>query len=81
MAWCVDQVEGVGLTISGCVVHARRLQLDRDAALTLQVHVVQELLLHVPVGHRACVLQQPIGQIALLLGTMLAKWRRPGPME
>ena len=62
MAWCVDQIEGVVLTVSGGVIHPRRLQLDRDAALTLQIHVVQELLLHVPVGHRACVLQQTVGQ-------------------
>ena len=70
MAWGVDQVEGVGLTISGGVIHARRLKLDRDAALTLQVHVVQELLLHVPVGHRARVLQQTVGQRRLAMVDM-----------
>ena len=70
MAWSVDQVEGVGLTISGGVIHTRRLKLDRDASLTLQVHIVQELLLHVPVGHRASVLQQTIGQRRLAMVDM-----------
>ena len=70
MAWRVDQVEGVGLTISGGVIHPRRLKLDRDAALTLKIHIVQELLLHIPVGHRARVLQQTVGQRRLAVVDM-----------
>ena len=58
----IDQVERVELTISGLELHARGLQLDGDAPLPLEVHVVQELRLHVPVRHRAGVLQQAIGQ-------------------
>ena len=30
--------------------------------LPLQIHVVQELVLHVAVGHRAGVLQEPVRQ-------------------
>ncbi|CAI8442218.1 MAG: Uncharacterised protein [Cyanobium sp. ARS6] len=67
MAWCIDQVEGVALSISGGVLHPRRLELDRDAAFPLQIHVVQELLLHVPVGHGARVLQQTVGQRRLAM--------------
>ena len=31
----------------------RGLELDGDAPLPLEIHVVQELLLHIPVGHGA----------------------------
>ena len=62
MAGGINQVEDVELTIGGFVFHPGRLELDRDAALPLQVHVVEELLLHVPCRHRAGGLQQAVGQ-------------------
>ena len=58
----VDQVENVLLTIGCAVIHARGLELDRDPPLPLEIHVVQELILHVTVGHRVGVLQQTIRQ-------------------
>ena len=58
----VDQVEHVLLSIRRRVVHPGGLKLDRDPPFALQFHVVEELLLHVPVGHRARVLQQTISQ-------------------
>jgi hypothetical protein len=58
----VDQVEDVDLAVGRPVFHAGRLELDRDAALALQLHVVEELLLHVAGGDGAGVLQQAIGQ-------------------
>ena len=39
----VDQVEDVGLAVLGRVVQAHGVRLDGDAALPLQVHVVEEL--------------------------------------
>ena len=62
MAGCIDQVEDVTLTIGGHVLHAGSLELDRDAPLALQLHIVEELLLHVAGGNGAGVLQQAIGQ-------------------
>ena len=58
----IDQVEDVLLPIGRRVIHPGGLKLDRDSPLPLQVHVVQELVLHVPVGHGARVLQQAVGQ-------------------
>src|SRR5699024_9990283 len=49
----VNEVEAVGLPIVGGVVHAHGTGLDGDAALPLQVHVVQQLGLHLPLLHRA----------------------------
>ena len=62
VAWRIDQVEDVALSIRSGVLHAGGLKLDRDAAFTLQFHVVEELLLHVASCDRAGVLQHPIGQ-------------------
>ena len=58
----IDQVEDVALAICSGVLHPRRLELDRDAPFPLQLHVVEELLLHVADRDRAGFLQQPVGQ-------------------
>ena len=49
----VDQVELVALSVARVVHDAHRLRLDRDAALALEVHLVEELLLHVA-RHAPC---------------------------
>ena len=48
----VDEVELVGLAVIGVIHHPHGIRLDRDAALALDVHGVQELGLHVPLLHR-----------------------------
>ncbi len=47
----VDQVELVGVAVVGLVHHAHGVGLDGDAALALQIHVVQNLGLHLAAGH------------------------------
>ena len=62
----VDQVQGVRLPIPRVhVPHARRVELDGDAALALQVHAVQELGLHVARCDRPGPNQQPVRQRGL----------------
>ena len=58
----IDQIEDVVFTICRDVFHAGGLKLDSDAAFALQLHVVEELLLHVPNGNGAGVLQEPVGK-------------------
>ena len=58
----VDQVELVGVAVVRLVHHAHGVGLDGDAALPLQVHVVQDLGLHLAPGHRAGQFQQPVAQ-------------------
>ena len=58
----VDQIELVGLAILRGVHHAHRVRLDRDAALTLQIHGVEHLRLHFASAKRAGELQQPVSQ-------------------
>src|SRR2546427_5280488 len=44
------------------VVHAHRVELDRDAALALQVHRVEDLLPHQTLVERARELDEAVGQ-------------------
>ena len=53
----IDQVQLVALP-----EHAHGLRLDRDPALALELHRVEQLLLHVAVGDRVRELQDAIGQ-------------------
>ena len=43
----IDQVELIRLTIVGVIGHANGIGLDRDAALALDIHGVEQLRLHV----------------------------------
>ena len=58
----VDQVELVGVAVARLVHHAHSVRLDGDAALPLQVHIVEDLGLHLAAGHRARQLQQPVAE-------------------
>jgi hypothetical protein len=58
----VDQVQDVGVAVLRRVVDADGVGLDGDAALALDIHGVEQLLLHVALGHRAGQLDQPVGE-------------------
>ena len=60
----VDEVQLVGLALVA-VFHPHRAGLDRDPALPLELHVVEHLLLELPLLHRAGELEEPVGQRAL----------------
>ena len=60
MSGCVNQVENVFLPFVQ-VFHLDGVALDGDAALTLQIHVVENLVLKVAVVNRLGVLQQTVG--------------------
>ena len=52
MTGSVDQIEHIGLTILRLVVDAHGIGLDRDPALTLDIHGIEHLLFHVTVLNR-----------------------------
>ena len=58
----VDQVEVVNLPILRLVLQCSRLRLDGDAALLFDIHRIEHLRLHLPVGQAAAALDQPVGQ-------------------
>ena len=70
MAGGVDQVELVGLAVLRLIVQPHRLRLDGDAALALDVHRVEHLLLHLPVGQAPGELDQPIRERRLAVINM-----------
>ena len=58
----VDEVELVFLAVVGLVAHAYGLAFDRDAALALDVHRVEELGLHIALGDGARHLEDAVGK-------------------
>ena len=62
MAGGVHQVQHIMFAILGGVFQAHGLGFDGDAALTLDVHGIQDLFLHVPGFKAFACLDQPISQ-------------------
>ena len=58
----VDEVQGIGLPVGGLVVQPHRPGLDGDAPFPLQVHVVQQLGLHLPLGDGVAQLNEAVGE-------------------
>ena len=58
----IDQVEAVGVSIFGFIVQANALGFDGDAALALQVHGIEDLLVHFTGAERASHFQQAVGK-------------------
>ena len=62
MSWCIDQVECVFFPVICLINRADRLRFDRDATLSLQLHIVKHLLLHLPAGQKSCHLNDAVCQ-------------------
>ena len=58
----IDQVQFVGHTVMGFIINPNRCHFNCNAALTLDIHRVKELLLHMPPLHGPGKLQQAVGQ-------------------
>src|SRR5262249_34769962 len=62
VAGSVDEVEAVGVAVLGVVMQANAFGLDGDAAFTLQVHRVEDLLVHFALRERTGHFKQAGGQ-------------------
>ncbi len=62
MARRIDEVEDVGLPVSGRVVEAHRVRLDGNTAFTLEIHRIQHLRFHLARLERAGELEKTIGK-------------------
>ena len=62
MARRVHQVQFVQLTVARGVIEAHGLRLDGDAAFLFDVHIVEHLRRHFPVGQAPGALDQAVGQ-------------------
>ena len=70
MAGGVDQVENIGLAIVGDVMQAHGLRLDGDAALLLDIHIIENLFRHLACGEATGGLDQPVSQRRLAVVDM-----------
>ena len=62
VARCVDQIQGVSLPIIGGIENTHGTGFDGDAALAFQVHIVQQLVLHLALRNGVALFQQPVRQ-------------------
>jgi hypothetical protein len=58
----VDEVQGVGFSVLRLIEDLDGAGLDGNAPLPLQIHIVQQLVLHLPLRHGVALLQQAIRQ-------------------
>ena len=62
VAGSIDQVEAIVVAVFRGVMQANAFRLDGDAALALQVHGIEHLLVHLALGKRAGHFQKAVGQ-------------------
>ena len=58
----VDEVHVIGFAVVGLILHTHGARLDCDAALALEIHVVEQLLFHLALGHGLALFEQAVGQ-------------------
>ncbi len=58
----IDEIELIQLPIFGVIAHPDGVQLDRDAALALQVHRIEDLLAHESLVEGTRELDQAVGK-------------------
>ena len=62
MARRVDEVQDIFLAVVGAVIQTHGARLDGDAALTLELHGVEDLVLHLTLVHGVALLEQAVCQ-------------------
>ena len=62
MSGRVNEIENVILPVFGMVIELDGARLDGDAALSLKLHVVEQLAFHVALRHGVGGFEKPVGQ-------------------
>ena len=62
MARGVNEIELIHFAVFCLVVKLNGVRLDGDAALTLKLHIIKDLSLHITLCNRACKLQKSVGK-------------------
>ena len=70
MSGGVDQVEDIFFAVFRPVHRADGLTLDGDPAFPLQIHIVQDLVLHFTAGEQTCLLDDAVRQSGLAVVNM-----------
>ena len=69
VARSIDKIKRICLSVMD-IIHLDGVALDRDALLLLQIHGVQDLVLHVTLGKCVRYFKHPVGQGALAVVDM-----------
>ncbi len=77
--WGIHQVELVSVPVQRLVLHRHRMRLDGDAALALQVHRVEQLVLGFAMFDRTGELQEAIRKRCLSVVDVRDDAKVPGP--
>ena len=70
VAWRINKIEHIALTIQCRVINTHRIGLDGNPALALNIHTVQHLRLHIPFLNGSSLLDQPVSQSGLSVVNM-----------
>jgi hypothetical protein len=62
MSWGINEVKGILLTITSLILHLNGVALDCDTLLTLEVHIVEHLSLHLTLVQGVSLLEESIGK-------------------
>lgn len=62
MAWGIDQVEKIFLSVLGAIGQTYCLAFDGDATFSLDLHVVKELVLKLAIGDQVAILNHSVGE-------------------
>ena len=58
----IDEIKDILLAILSVIDQTGRLELDRNAPLPLQVHIVQKLSFHISVRHQSGLFDETVGE-------------------
>ena len=70
MSGRVDEIEFIDLAVLCLIIQLDGARLDRDAAFAFDLHIVEQLLLHLAGGDALCRLQNAVGQRAFAVVDM-----------
>jgi len=62
MARRIDEIQLISLTIRGAIGQTDRLRFNGDATFAFQVHCVEHLIGHFPIGQTMAGMDEAIGQ-------------------
>ena len=62
MSGGIDQIENIFLSVLRLVHRTHRLRFDRDSSLSLQLHIIQNLILHLPLRQKTRLLDNTVCQ-------------------
>ena len=67
MPWCIDQVKNIFFSIISLINDSYSLRLDRDTSLSLKLHIIQHLRLHLTFCQCTRLLNNTVSQSGLAM--------------